>query len=163
MNDNLRRAMHRAPALRQPTKPEPALMKALDCLLNRTESTVKASEPVQTAKLPSSEPEGQIQPIHENHPKRPRTNAVVEPDSCHAPLAEEEVQGFADGRFLIRLVSVRKRLADEDGLCEKYLVDCCRYAGLLPNDAPGICKIETTQRKAQKGEQEHTEITIITP
>jgi len=89
--------------------------------------------------------------------------AAVERNSSHAPLEAKEVQRRTDGRFLVRVESVRKRLADEDGLCEKYVLDCCRYAGLIPDDSPELCKVETSQRKAAKGEEEHTQITIIYP
>ena len=89
--------------------------------------------------------------------------AALERRPCDVSLAAGQVQERPDGRFLVRVESVRKRLADEDGLCEKYVVDCCRYAGWLPDDAPGICKIETTQRKAAKGEAEHTILEITTP
>lgn len=71
-------------------------------------------------------------------------------------LAEKE----DTGRFLVRVTSVRTRLVDEDNLCEKYVVDCCRYAGLIPEDCPGRTKIEVAQRKAEKGEEPHTEIEI---
>jgi hypothetical protein len=89
--------------------------------------------------------------------------AAVERNSSHAPLETKEVQRRTDGRFLVRVESVRKRLADEDGLCEKYVLDCCRYAGLIPDDSPELCKVETSQRKAAKGEEEHTQITITYP
>lgn len=64
-------------------------------------------------------------------------------------------------RFLVRVTSVRRRLIDEDNLCEKYAVDCCRYAGLLPGDGPGQTKIEVIQRKASKEEEECTVIEIF--
>lgn len=86
--------------------------------------------------------------------------STLERNPSNAPLGSEKVQGRSDGRFLVRITSIRNRLADEDGLCEKYVLDCCRYAGLIPDDSPGICKVETLQRKAAKGEEEHTEIVI---
>lgn len=89
--------------------------------------------------------------------------AAVERNLSHAPLEAKEVQRRTDGRFFVRVESVRKRLADEDGLCEKYVLDCCRYAGLIPDDSPELCKVETSQRKAAKGEEEHTQITITYP
>jgi len=68
----------------------------------------------------------------------------------------------ADSRcFLVRVTSIRRILLDEDNLCEKYVVDCCRYAGLLPSDRPGQTKIEIRQRKAAKGEEEATVIEIF--
>lgn len=63
-------------------------------------------------------------------------------------------------RFLIRVTSIKRRLLDEDNMCEKFAVDCCRYAGLLNQDSPGTTKIEVAQRKAEKGEEEHTIVQI---
>lgn len=90
----------------------------------------------------------------------PRPTAVVEPDPCHAALEPGEVQNQLDGRFRVRITSVRRRLLDEDNLCEKYVVDCCRYAGLIPGDASGQTKIEVFQRKCAKGEAEKIEVRI---
>jgi hypothetical protein len=104
-----------------------------------------------------------LQDYGQAHVDNPRTTPVVESNTCDAPLETKEVQGRADGRFLVRVISCRKRLADEDGLCEKYVLDCCRYAGLIPDDSPELCKIETSQRKAAKGEAEHTIIEITRP
>lgn len=88
------------------------------------------------------------------------TAAKLEPDTSHAPLAAQKVQGSTGQRFLVRVTSVRKRLFDESNLCYKYHEDLCRYAGALPSDAPQVCHSEVRQRKAEKGEQEHTEITV---
>ena len=87
-----------------------------------------------------------------------RKVAKLESDSCHAPLEAEEIQGQHSGRVLVRVTTRRKRLLDEDNLCEKYHVDLCRYAGVLSDDAPERTKIEVSQTKCRKGEQE--EITI---
>ena len=76
-------------------------------------------------------------------------------------LASDEVQKADTKRVSVRVTSVRKRLLDEDNLCEKYHVDCCRYAGLLSGDEPGKTSIKATQRKAGKGEKEHTIIEIV--
>jgi hypothetical protein len=107
--------------------------------------------------------EANLQDYGQAHADNPRTTPVVESNTCNAPLEAKEVQRRTDGRFLVRVESVRKRLADEDGLCEKYVLDCCRYAGLIPDDSPELCKVETSQRKAAKGELEHTQITITYP
>ena len=81
--------------------------------------------------------------------------AFVEPDSGHAPLAAETVQRPAGRKFFVRVASFRRRLLDEDNLCEKYHVDLCRYAGAIPDDAPGQVKIEVGQVKSK-----HEEILI---
>ena len=80
--------------------------------------------------------------------------AIVERDSRDAPLGKKKVRGSVSQRILVRVTSVRARLLDEDNLCEKYHVDLCRYAGVISGDEAGKTKIETTQRKAQKGEEE---------
>lgn len=91
----------------------------------------------------------------------PRQAAELERPARHEPLAAVEEKASHSGRFLVRVVSVRKRLLDEDNLCEKFHVDCLRYAGALPSDAPDTTHIETTQRKAGKGEAEHTLIEVF--
>lgn len=84
----------------------------------------------------------------------------MERDPGNGAVGKIQVQAAVGGKFLVRVTSVRKRLLDEDNICEKFAVDCCRHAGLIPTDAPGKTKIETSQRKAEKDEQEHTEIII---
>ena len=84
--------------------------------------------------------------------------AKLESDSCHAPLEANKVKGQHRGRVLVRVTTRRKRLLDEDNLCEKYHVDLCRYAGVVSDDAPERTKIEVSQTKCRKGEPE--EITI---
>lgn len=86
--------------------------------------------------------------------------ALLEPDLGHEPLGAGGVQKAGDGRFSVRVTSVRLRLLDQDNLCEKYVVDCCRYAGLLPGDGPGQTHIQADQRKCSPGEAEHIEVTI---
>jgi len=75
-------------------------------------------------------------------------------------LGKVQAQRGNSGRFLVRVISVRKRLLDEDNLCEKYHVDCCRYSGVLPKDSPGTAKIEVSQQKADEGAAEETRIEI---
>ncbi len=91
------------------------------------------------------------------------TTAALERNPFHVPLAASEVQEKRTGKVHVRVSSVRKRLADPDGLCEKFVLDCCRYAGLIADDSADDITLETTQRKAAKGEEEHTEITITYP
>ena len=88
------------------------------------------------------------------------TPPVVEPDPRPRALVKIQAKEGSHGRFRVRVTSVRNRLLDEDNLCEKYVVDCCRYAGLIPGDAPGQTKIEVDQRKCAKGEEEHIEVSI---
>ncbi len=93
----------------------------------------------------------------------PRDCAKLERDSRPCPLGPSQTQEGDSRRFLVRVTSVRNRLIDEDNLCEKYAVDCCRYAGLLPGDGPSQTQIEVAQRKAGKGEGEKTVIEVFGP
>jgi hypothetical protein len=118
--------------------------------------------------------------MNEDHPDNPRlpiakkrTRSKKGIDSPVCPKLERHDEYAAVGtgraeeadrkRFLVRVTSVRNRLLDEDNLCVKLVVDCCRYAGLIPGDSAGEAKIEAGQRKVTKGETPHTivEITIF--
>lgn len=111
--------------------------------------------------LKSAHQEEAIRQLHgKNHPKHPRKAPILEPDMRHGALGEGETQEGHSGRVLVRVTSFRLRLLDEDNLCEKYHVDCCRYAGLLYGDDPSRAKIETGQVKVSEKEEERVEITI---
>ena len=92
-----------------------------------------------------------------------RKAAELEPSAQPRALAACAIEKGDTKRIFVRIESVRRRLLDEDNLCEKYHVDCCRYAGLLPADSPDKVSIQATQRKAEKGEAEHIKIEIINP
>lgn len=88
------------------------------------------------------------------------SSAVVERREPDAPRPKAPDDKRDATRFLVRVQSVRKRLLDEDRICEVAVVDCCRYAGIIPGDSPAQAHIETTQRKTVKGEAEHTIIEV---
>ena len=90
-----------------------------------------------------------------------RSNPKLERDPGHGALGQGQIQNFSPGKLLVRLTSYRTRLLDEDNLCEKYLVDCCRYSGLIRQDSPGAAKIEVRQEKVGKGEPEFVKIEIF--
>ena len=93
-------------------------------------------------------------------PERPRKAAKPQHDA-RGPLARSASNKAGDRqRFHVRITSVRRRLIDEDNLVGKFHCDLLRYSGILPSDAPGICHIETMQRKAAKGEEETVEIEV---
>lgn len=102
----------------------------------------------------------QLERANRNKDNASGTVAVVESVVGNKPLGQDEIQKTGESRFLVRVISVRKRLLDEDNLAEKFLVDCCRNAGLIPDDAPEFCKIEVAQRKVQDNEPEHVIIEI---
>ena len=94
----------------------------------------------------------------ENHHKTPGP----EPEQivCNGPLGPEANQGANATRFIVRVVSYRSRLLDQDNLCPKYFIDGLRYAALLPDDRPEQVSIQTTQVKVSSTLEERTEITI---
>jgi len=97
---------------------------------------------------------------YDRPPATPRQTPKLEPTARHAPLVSQQTEGSNSQRFFVRVTSVRKRLLDEDNLCEKFHVDLCRYSGILLGDEADKTHIETTQRKTQKGEEEHTLIEV---
>lgn len=88
------------------------------------------------------------------------SSPFVERGFRDGPLAEKEAQDSHTGRFLVRVTSFRRRLLDQDNLCEKYHVDCCRYAGLLPADSPDRAEIKVGQIKVKSKDEEKTLIEI---
>lgn len=96
-------------------------------------------------------------------PAAPRGEApapIVERHLRPRSLATREAKAGDPRKFFIRVTSYRCRLLDEDNLAEKYHVDCCRYAGLLPGDDPAQARIVTTQEKVGSKAEERTEIVI---
>ncbi len=85
---------------------------------------------------------------------------IMERRSGARPLAAAKAEDSDTGIYVVRVTSYRTRLLDEDNLCEKYHVDGCRYAGLLPSDAPAKARIIVTQKKVATKKQEKTLITI---
>ena len=79
----------------------------------------------------------------------------------NAALGAPQVQKGTSPNFLVRVTSYRKRLLDEDNLCEKYHVDLCRYAGIIPGDQASETKIEVRQKKVGKTETEKILIEVF--
>lgn len=84
----------------------------------------------------------------------------MERPAGHGAVGALRLQENAGKKFHVRLTSFRRRLLDEDNLAEKYHVDLCRYAGVLPSDAPGTAKIEVSQEKVGSKEREFVRIQI---
>jgi len=93
--------------------------------------------------------------------RNPGPVAELERHPGNGDLGALPVQTGIGRPFLVRVTAFRRRLLDEDNLCEKYHVDLCRYAGALPSDAAGKAKIETTQEKVGSKEREFVRIEIF--
>lgn len=76
------------------------------------------------------------------------------------PVAAHPNQKGTAPRFRVCICSVRKRLLDADNICPKFTIDALRRKGIIRDDSPKHIILEVSQRKAAKGEEEHTEINI---
>lgn len=87
----------------------------------------------------------------------------LEPGVVHEPVAEKETAGFDPPlRYPVRvhIHSIRKRLADADGVCGKYAIDGLIHAGVIPNDDPAHVQEVTYSQEKAAGREEETIITI---
>jgi len=89
-----------------------------------------------------------------------RKVAELECPAGNAPLGKGKSKEGTTGRVHIRFVSIRKRLLDPDNISEKWTLDALRFAGIICGDEPDKITLETTQRKANKNEDEKTLIEI---
>lgn len=76
------------------------------------------------------------------------------------PVAEKTGEAPNTGRFRVCIEGRRVRLIDPDNLCGKYFLDCCRYAGLIPQDTAAVIDYSISQTKVKTKEEELTVITI---
>jgi hypothetical protein len=125
----------------------------------RVERPAKAKET--TAKQPRKQPVETSDAFYNRHAHAQTPNPVLERSLGDGAMDPNETQRGNPVRFLVRVTSFRRRLLDEDNLCEKYVVDCCRYSGLLSGDAPETTRIEVSQQKVTREEDERTELTIV--
>jgi Holliday junction resolvase RusA-like endonuclease len=113
------------------------------------------------AKLRELFPNASEQFIERNSdPIRKPPATKLERRSRNGSLAKAKTQTGDSRKFLVRVTSYRIRLLDEDNLCEKYHVDCCRYAGIISDDSAAKARIETSQQKVKTKGEERTEIQI---
>ena len=89
-----------------------------------------------------------------------RQVAELERDSRNEPLETHQGQKGAAGKLLVSFVSIRKRLLDPDNVSVKWTLDALRYAGVILGDEPEKITLEVSQRKARKGDAEHTFLLI---
>lgn len=89
------------------------------------------------------------------------SNSKRESDPPNEPVAKKERAGSDVGFCTVLLTSYRLRLLDEDNIWGKYMVDSIKNAGLIRDDSPAWCKIETIQIKVKQPEDERTEIVIL--
>jgi Holliday junction resolvase RusA-like endonuclease len=92
--------------------------------------------------------------------KREPQGSIPQRFILNGALAAQKREETNSGRFSVRVESIRKRLIDPDNCVGKFFLDCLRYSGILKDDTAADIEYTITQRKAKKGEQERTELTI---
>lgn len=83
--------------------------------------------------------------------------ANMEPDSSHAPVAEEKTARF-DSRVIITVTSYRKAKHDPDGISVKAVLDGIVRAGILVDDSTQ--QVKSIKFESIKSKEEKTIITI---
>ena len=96
-------------------------------------------------------------------PNRPSPAPLMERNLSNESLEADQAEAASSTRYTVRVTSYRRRLLDEDNLCEKFHIDSLRYAGILPSDAPERCHIETFQIKVSTKKEEKTVLEITLP
>lgn len=89
--------------------------------------------------------------------------AKLEHGSGDESLEKAQAEARHPGVILVHVISYRRRLLDTDNLCEKYHVDCLRYAQIIPDDAPEIVATQVSQKKVSSKDDERTEFIITKP
>ena len=95
----------------------------------------------------------------------PVSDAKPEQSARPEPLGTDQGEGPRKGRTIVRIISLRTSLLDEDNLAggSKYLTDALRYAGLLKSDDPLSTSLGWRQEKVPHKDQEETIIQITYP
>lgn len=68
------------------------------------------------------------------------------------PLGSGPHEEGSEGLTCVRITRLGVRLLDADNLCGgvKFLLDACRYEGLIPEDNPQAIHLIVRQRKVKK-------------
>lgn len=123
-------------------------------LYERTQAAIRRG----TARQPEPVPFPELERLGDPYPGPPAAEPQ-RPVGCGAEAAAP-VQKAGAGRFRIRVETARVRLCDPDNLVAKFVIDCCRYAGAIPQDSPEHVEVSVTQKKVRRKDEEETVVTI---
>lgn len=94
--------------------------------------------------------------------KNTNSSPDLERGLSHELLAKSKNAAF-NTPVCIRIHSIRKHLADADGISAKAAIDGLRYCGILSDDTTAqVAEIGYTQETARSGADEATVLTITT-
>ena len=85
-------------------------------------------------------------------PENTRSNRKPKPLVHDGAVGPNEGEKAYTGRIHVRVTVCRKILCDPDNSTPKYVLDCIRLAGLIPNDREQDITLETRQEKT-RGEE----------
>ena len=88
-----------------------------------------------------------------------------EPEPCaeHAQAPETPREAIYPGRVLVRVESRCCGIQhDPDNIFVKWVVDCCRYSGIISGDSPDKIELRIKETRVPTRAEEGVEI-IITP
>lgn len=93
------------------------------------------------------------------------SGTIAKPTLCDESVAAAKRKAVdATGLHvrIVRITSYRRRLLDPDNLAGgvKYFLDCCKYCGLISDDAPDEITLEVRQEQVKSKTAERTEIEI---
>jgi hypothetical protein len=93
---------------------------------------------------------------------RAAPGAVAKRDVGHAPVLKTQTQAAYPGRVRLCVTSFRcGTQLDQDNICPKYFIDCCRYAGLIRDDCPGTVALEVKEVRVSTKKEEGCLIEIF--
>jgi hypothetical protein len=86
---------------------------------------------------------------------------LSKPAVRHEPLGEKPGTQQVPARLQVRFTAYRSRFIDPDNCVPKYLLDCLRHCGAIPDDSLQHIEVCVRQAKAPAGHLQGTLIELI--
>ncbi len=89
--------------------------------------------------------------------------SLAKPERCpqRRPLAKGKGTEEPSIYFLVRYESRRQRLTDDENAYTKPITDLLRYAGIIHDDRPQVCKVIVWQKKVERKEDESVLVEVF--
>lgn len=100
---------------------------------------------------------------HEDHFDRKAPDSEPEPVVRNDALEKGSPKKANSRLIQVRIISHRRRLIDPDNCIGKWHLDCCRYAGFIPEDSAAHIEYRISQEKVSSKDEEKTVIEIEVP
>lgn len=96
-----------------------------------------------------------------DHLARALCHPKLKPAVRHEPLGEEQGKGKSTARIQVRFTAYRSRFIDPDNCVPKYLLDCLRHCGAIPDDSLQHVEVCVRQARAPAAHLQGTLIELI--